>query len=234
MGLFDSLKPKKYTFYSIQYTLKKCEGVIAGKHEIFWGVKDMRIAGGNDAFGMKLIIPKEYNGLPVRVILPRGFVNIPLLINLEDSESVIAVSCNQGSERGAPNIYLGMRAMRWTGVFMTKDPSHMLLSVCSPSASDSAYVMTHRYWRSDLNTDPDGYGRWIREQLRGDGKELSRIGRDSVSLVSFEDKDNINWTETNRYIVRAAYDLKPFAYKIYDEECVVVKLLNGHTPTQGV
>ncbi len=35
-------------------------------------------------------------------------------------------------------------------------------------------------------------------------------------------------------IVRVAYDIKPFAYKIYDEECIVTKLLNGKTPTGNV
>ena len=144
---------------------------------------------------------------------------MPLIINLDDSDSVIAVSCNQGSERGAPSISLGVRAMRWDGVFMTKDPSHELFRSCSPSASERAFVMTHRYWRSDLNADPDGYSKWIREQLRGDGKELSRIGRDSVSLVSFEDNESINWKETNRYIARVAYDLNYHKVILYDVNC---------------
>lgn len=234
MGLFDALKPKKYTAYTIQYTLRKCEGVIAGKHEIFWGVQDMRLAGGNDSFGMNLILPKEHDGLPVRVVLPRGLVNMPLCIDFNNSESIVAVSCNQGSERGAPNTTFGGRAMRWDGVFMTTDPSSELFSVCSPNSSTRAYVMTHRYWRKDLNTDPDGYNKWIRQQLRGDGKQLSNISEDSVGLVSFEDEKNINWKELSRYIARVAYDLCPFAYKVYSDECVVIKNLKGNTPAASV
>ena len=194
----------------------------------------MKLAGGNDSFGMKLILPKEHAGLPVRVVLPRGLVNMPLCIDLDASESIVAVSCNQGSERGAPNTFFGMRAMRWDGIFMTNDPSNELFSVCSPTSSTCAYVMTHRYWCKDLNADPDGYSKWIRQQLRGDGKQLSNIGRDGFGFMSFEDEKDIDWKEISRYIARGVCELNPFAYRVYAEECVVIKTLKGNTPVTSV
>jgi hypothetical protein len=219
MGLFS--KKPVFGNYKYEVTLKKCVGYVAGEIQYFWGVKlvteiQKKGQGYDDLY--RASIPEEYDGLPVLVILDGALKKAP---PVRLGSKLVAINCNQGTPYGGPFVDFGVGSVsKWQGAIFTFDETHPMFSPLAFDPSDITYGMVATYWNEGYEPSSLNYEKWLKEQLRGDGKDVGHNNNGLYSFTIFEGEQP-DWNSMRRFLVKDLNAVHPFAFKCMNETVTV-------------